>query len=370
MSELGGLIREMILREGPIPLERYMGLALGHPSHGYYMTRDPLGAGGDFVTAPEISQMFGELIGLWCADYWGRMGGPRRINLVELGPGRGTLMRDALRAARVSPRFFAALEPTLVEISPVLRAAQRATLAQSGAQIAWRERFDEVPDGPLIVIANEFFDALPVRHYVKSRGGWRERVVGLAPDGRLKFGVSLQFERALRVEATEGSIIEINAIGQRLMAAIAERLAKHGGAALLIDYGHAETCLGETLQAVRVHAYADPLEEPGEADMTAHVDFAALARAAKASGAVAYGPLTQGELLTRLGILNRARALARDASPAQAAAIEAALKRLTSDHGQEGQRGTGGMGGLFKALAVGQTGAPVPAAFEEGARAP
>jgi NADH dehydrogenase [ubiquinone] 1 alpha subcomplex assembly factor 7 len=254
MSALGDIIRAMIVEDGPMSLERYMGLALGHPKHGYYMTRDPFGASGDFITSPEISQMFGELIGIWCAEYWSRMGAPKKLNLVELGPGRGTLMRDALRAGRVVPEFFNAVDVYMVEMSPVLREAQRTTLADAGRPVAWRESFAEVPAGPVIVIANEFFDALPARHYVKSRGGWRERVIGMAPNGKLLFGAGLQFESSLRVEAPEGSIIEINAIAQRMTGEIAGRIASEGGAALIIDYGYVATSLGETLQAMRGHA--------------------------------------------------------------------------------------------------------------------
>ncbi len=372
MSALGDVVRRMIVADGPITLERYMALALGHPTLGYYMTRDPMGAAGDFITAPEISQMFGELIGLWCADYWVRMGRPRRFNLVELGPGRGTLMADALRAVKVVPGFLASAQVSLVEMSPVLRNAQQSRLGQSGAALAWRDRVEDVPEGPMILVANEFFDALPVRHYVKSRGGWRERVVGMAPDGRLIFGVGLQFERSLTVEAPEGSIIEVCPTARLAMCAIAARVAQYGGAALAIDYGYEQTSLGETLQAMRAHAFTDPLEEPGDADLTTHVDFSALARAARASGAQPYGLLRQGEFLRRLGLFDRAKALVGAASPAQAGAIASAVDRLTGsgDDSQGGPDREGGMGGLFKAFALGQIGAPIPAGFELRASAP
>ncbi len=372
MSALGDIIASMIAEDGPISLEQYMALALGDPRHGYYMTRDPLGAKGDFITAPEISQMFGELIGVWCADYWTRMGEPARVHLVELGPGRGTLMRDALRAARVLPACVNALDVHLVDTSPVLRDSQRATLASAGVAISWHASFDEVPPGPLIVIANEFFDALPARHYVRTRDGWRGRVVGLTRDGRLGFGAGPDVEPTLRVEAPDGAIIEINPIAQRVMGAIAARIEAHGGAVLAIDYGYVTTSLGETLQAMRGHAYVNPLDEPGEADLTTHVDFAALGRAARAAGAATFGPVTQGQLLERLGIFDRARSLARGADAPRIRAIESELKRLiaTNDGISPVHGKVSGMGGLFKALAVTQTGGPIPAGFEEGASAP
>jgi NADH dehydrogenase [ubiquinone] 1 alpha subcomplex assembly factor 7 len=367
MSALEEIVRAMIRDDGPMPVERYMSLALGHPTLGYYMSRDPFGATGDFITAPEVSQMFGELLGVWCADYWGRMGAPARINLVELGPGRGTLMRDALRAARAIPSFFAALDVTLVETSPTLRETQRAGLADCGAPVSWRETFEDVPPGPVLVLANEFFDALPVRHFIKARDGWRERVVGIGPAGDLAFGAGPEIERSLRLDAPEGSIIEIGAIARRVMRAIAGRIAAEGGAALIVDYGYLDTGLGETLQAVREHAYIDPLKDAGEADLTTHVDFSALARAAKAAGARASAPTTQAAFLDSMGIFDRARALARNATPAQIEAIESEFTRLTSLNETETVAAgkVSGMGGLFKALAVTQIDGPIPAGFED-----
>ena len=359
MSALEDTLRSMIAQEGPISLERYMGLALAHPTGGYYMTRDPLGAGGDFVTAPEVSQMFGELLGLWAAAMWFDLGSPATINLVELGPGRGFLMADALRAARSAPRFLAALRVTLVEISPVLEAAQREALAPSGIAVAWKRSFDEVAAGPMILIANEFFDALPVRHYVKQPRGWFERLVGLEADGRFVFGLAQAPEASIRVDAADGEVLEINAAAHRIAAAIGARIARQGGAALIIDYGHARTGFGETLQAVRGHAYADPLVAPGEADLTAHVDFDAIGRAARASGAATFGPLGQGRFLKRLGIDTRADALRRHADAQQAKAIDAALTRLVG--GPEVQ----GMGDLFKAFAIVQNDRPGPSGFED-----
>ncbi len=367
MSELTRLIREIIETEGPISVERYMSLALGHPVHGYYMTRDPLGAEGDFTTSPEISQMFGELIGLWSAQLWTAMGAPKVLRLIELGPGRGVLIQDFLRAARVVGPFHAALDVHLVETSGVLAGAQRARLEHDGVPVTWHRGLDTVPEGPAIIIANEFFDALPVRHYVRARDGWRERMVGLDARGGFVFKPGAVPETGLTTPADEGEILEIAAQSQQVMAAIGARLAAQGGAALIIDYGHLETSFGETLQAMRGHAFADPLRDPGEADITAHVDFAALARAAQASGAQTFGPVTQGEFLLRLGVVERAEALMRRASPAQSAEIEAALVRLVSTQ-EEVVLAAGkvkGMGGLFKALGVARHGLPQPAGFQE-----
>jgi SAM-dependent MidA family methyltransferase len=347
MSALRDEIVAMIAQDGPITLERFMSLALGHPTLGYYMTRDPFGAGGDFVTAPEISQMFGELLGLWAQEAWRAAGAPAPAQLIELGPGRGTLMSDVLRVARISPAFLYSMRVHLVETSPALQAAQRRMLAEFETHISWSADIDSAPQGPAIFLANEFFDALPVRHYVKTARGWSERLLGLDATGALAFGVGDETEPGLRVEAPEGSIIEIGAIGARLMGEIAARLVAQGGALLVIDYGYTQTALGETLQAVARHAYVDPLEAPGEADLTTHVDFAALARAATAAGARVQGPVTQGAFLRSLGLVERAEALKKRATPQQREDIARAVQRLSGadDHKRE-------MGELFKVMAV------------------
>ncbi len=367
MSDLEKIIREIIAGEGPIPLESFMNYALAHPAHGYYMTRDPLGAAGDFTTAPEISQIFGELIGLWSAQLWTAMGAPNPLRLIELGPGRGVLMQDFLRAARVVAPFFDALDLHMVETSPVLAGAQRKRLENDGVPVAWHRSLETVPEGPAIVVANEFFDALPVRHYVKTPAGWCERLVGLDAHGHFAFTASPIPEDSIRGKAEEGCILEIGAVAQRIARALAERLANQGGAALIIDYGHLETGLGETLQALKGHAFADPLRDPGAADVTAHVDFAALARAARAGGVQTFGPVPQGEFLLRLGVVERTEALMRKASPRQSAELEAALVRLVSTQSEvELTAGKiSGMGGLFKVLALVQHGLPQPAGFAE-----
>jgi len=347
MNELGEEIAEIVALEGPITLERYMSICLQHPTHGYYMTHDPFGAEGDFVTAPEISQMFGEMLGLWIAEAWTLAGAPPRARIVELGPGRGTLMSDVLRALRVAPGLLDKIEVDLVETSPLLRRIQSETLAHETTPIAWRSDFLEVPRGPLFVIANEFFDALPARHFVRTAPGWRERLVGVDARGQLAFGLAARVEADLPILAPIDSVVEINPIAQRAIGDIAGRIVADGGAMIAIDYGYLQTTLGESLQAVARHAYVDPLDAPGEADLTTHVDFAALSRAARARGAKVLGPTTQGRFLSQLGIERRAESLGRRATEQQAADIGAALRRLI---GTGNVRDT--MGDLFKAMAV------------------
>ena len=355
MKALERELRAMIADEGPLSVERYMQLCLQHPRHGYYTTREAIGRSGDFITAPEVDQMFGELLGLWAAQVWMDIGAPAPLRLVELGPGRGTLMADALRATGIVPGFHAAAHVELVETSPRLQAEQRERLAGTGLPITWHGALDEVLAGPAILLANEFFDALPVRHYVRGSRGWHERVVGLGADGRLAFGAAPEPIEIEPARGEPGQVLEVGHAAMRVMAAIARRLAAQGGALLVCDYGHATSSLGETLQAVRGHAYADPLADPGEADLTAHVDFAALARAAAAAGARAHGPLAQGVFLQRLGIAARAATLKRHADVTQAAAIDAALDRLASPRSS--------MATLFKVLAVTSADAPTPPGF-------
>jgi NADH dehydrogenase [ubiquinone] 1 alpha subcomplex assembly factor 7 len=347
MTPLEQEIRRIIAFDGPMPISEYMRTCLGHPKYGYYVTRDPLGPLGDFTTAPEVSQMFGELIGAWAAAVWLEMGSPARVNLVEFGPGRGTLMADALRAAEALPAFHAALAVHLVEMSDVLAAKQRETLSSSGVPVTWHRDMREI-QGPAIVLANEFFDALPVSHHVRSHQGWHERVVVVGEDDKLTFAVSpvptLNFEKAFASvigNAPVGAIIEHRSLAYALE--IIRYLKSFGGAALILDYGYAESQHGETLQALRGHAYVDPLVDPGETDLTAHVDFGALAHAGRASGVSVNGPLTQGEFLRRLGIAQRATRLKANATPQQAADIESALARLTAPEQ---------MGELFKVMAL------------------
>ncbi|MGO4705492.1 class I SAM-dependent methyltransferase [Microvirga sp. 2MCAF38] len=335
-------LSELIALEGPITVERYMSLCLQH----YYATRDPLGARGDFTTAPEISQIFGELLGLWAAEMWMIMGRPSPCHLLELGPGRGTLMADALRAAKVLPEFRSALHVHLIETSPVLRESQRTALAESGVPLSWHNRIEDVPSGPAIVFANEFFDALPVRQYVSTERGWCERLVGLRADGHLAFGLNAEPEKTLSQSPQRlGEILEIPTASIAVAGTLAHRLASDGGAALLIDYGYWGPAFGDTLQAVHRHKFVDPLQEPGEADLTTHVDFHWLAKAGIDSKAHFHGPVTQAAFLEGLGIETRARSLKQRASPSQAHDIDLAVQRLT-------ERGEKGMGELFKVLAL------------------
>jgi len=343
-----------------------MSLALGHPKYGYYITRDPFGLDGDFTTAPEISQMFGELIGLWAAEVWMGMGSPSAINLIEFGPGRGTLMKDALRALHVVEPFANAIAVHLVETSPLLRARQGEAVGAGEYPVAWHERYEDVPRGPSIIIANEFFDALPVRHFIRTIDGWTERLVGLDENGELSFGLAPEIESGIRADAPAGTILEIGAEGHRMMAMISKRLVEDGGAILAIDYGHAQTSFGETLQAMKSHAKVDPLAGPGEADITSHVDFASLVRAAQASGARPHGPVQQGDFLTGLGIFERAAGLKRRADPRQSLDIDRSLLRLVSKGREMGIDGkmVPSMGALFKVLAVTSPDLPPPPGFD------
>lgn len=334
-----------------MPVAEYMGLCLGDPEHGYYMTRDPFGAAGDFVTAPEISQMFGELLGAWAAQVWIDQGRPDPFLLVELGPGRGTLMRDALRAVAGVPGFRAAARVLLVETSPVLCARQAETLEGSGAR--WAGSLAALPEAPVIAFANEFFDALPVRQVQRLGTAWRERMVVLE-GGRLAFGWGTPRAEAVLearfASVPDGAVVELCPAGEAAAASLGARIAARGGAALIVDYGRWDG-IGDSLQALADGAHADPLARPGEADLTAHVRFRALAEAAGAS-LRASGPVPQGVFLERLGITARARVLARGAAGAE---VAAAHRRLT--HPEE-------MGNLFQVLALTPRGAPVPPGFD------
>ncbi len=351
-TELGRLIARRIALTGPISLADFMAEALGHPRLGYYRRALPVGAAGDFTTAPEISQMFGELLGAWLAERWLAMGRPSGVRLVELGPGRGTLMADALRATRGVPGFHAAIDLHLVEINEQLRALQGHALAVH--EPTWHARFDDVPQGPLLLVANEFFDALPVRQFVKTARGWAERMVGPADDGSLRLALApgvTPYAAALP-DAPAGAQAELCEAGLALAGAIGQRLQRHGGWALIVDYGH-DGALGASLQAVRGHRGTDILDRPGETDLSAHVDFAAL-RAA--TGRPTFGPVGQGDFLQRLGIAERAKALKARAGEAQRAAIDAATARLIAPDQ---------MGTLFRVLAVGDDRSAAPAGFSD-----
>lgn len=350
-TPLLSLIAERIAHTGPLSVADYMALALGHPEHGYYRTRDPLGQGGDFITAPEISQMFGELIGAWCAVMWRQMGSPSPLVLAELGPGRGTLMADALRALRaIMPDFTDAAQIHLVETSPVLRHKQAQSLAP--IQPVWHDHWEELPRNmPLLLIANEFLDALPIRQFVFRQDGWRERMIGL--DGnKLCFQDGPPATPEGAPLAAENAIFEVNEAAQSLARFLGDRIAAGGGAALFIDYGHARSAAGDSLQAVRRHATRPVLDDPGSSDITAHVDFEAFARAARP--ARGWGPVPQGTFLTRLGILERSAILER-AHPDSALDTASRCRRLIEP---------AEMGTLFKVLALTDASSPSPPGFD------
>ncbi|WP_374572862.1 class I SAM-dependent methyltransferase [Phenylobacterium sp.] len=348
---------------GPISVAQYMTACLHDPKAGYYATRPALGEAGDFITAPMVSQMFGELIGLWLAQTWIDMGRPARVRLVELGPGDGTLMSDALRAARAAPGFLEAADLWLVETSAPLQAAQARRLAEAPAAPRWAGSLQEVPEGaPLLLVANELLDCLPARQYVRTEKGWAERLVGLDEAGELSFGLGALSATADRrpdmggaEDAPPGAVLEQSPAQAAFGSEIGARVAQDGGAALLIDYGRIETEFGDTLQALRGHRKESPLASPGEADLTIHVDFPAVLAAARAEGAAA-AILTQGAFLFRLGIAQRAQALAA-ARPDQAERIGRQLERLVAEDQ---------MGQLFKAACIHSPGL-VPPAFEDDA---
>jgi len=389
-AEIAGIIRA----DGPMPVSRYMALCLGHPRHGYYMTRDPLGQKGDFTTAPEISQMFGELIGLWAAHLWQAMGSPARVRLVELGPGRGTLMADMLRATRIVPGFHDAVSVHLVETSPVL--SQRQATALTGVAPVWHDDVASALEGPAVLVANEFLDALPLDQFVMTEEGWRERLVGLDAEGALRWGLGAALSPlagegwgegsrgASRLSAHAddpgardpssapaghllpqgekgamalGTVFEQPSAALDIVAQVAGHVAAEGGAALFIDYGSARSGFGDTLQAMKQHGFVDPLTEPGEADLTVHVDFERMGQAALNAGAALHGPASQREFLAALGIAQRAQALSLKADADHRAAISAAFDRLTAT-------GETGMGELFKVLALSQRNLPPLPGFD------
>jgi NADH dehydrogenase [ubiquinone] 1 alpha subcomplex assembly factor 7 len=333
-------LADRIRREGPLPVAAYMQAC----ADAYYARGDVFGAGGDFITAPEISQTFGEIIGLWCAVTWQHMGAPKSFRLIECGPGRGTLMADILRAASRVPGFRDAARVHLVERSAALREMQRAKLKGEG--VSWHDDIADVPAGACLLVANEFLDALPLRQWQKTAQGWIERAVGLDAAGAFHFthGVArdLDIPLALSADAALGAIFETSPAILDWTRRVADRIAAHGGAALVIDYGHTATAPGDTLQAVKAHRYHDPLRDPGAADLTAHVDFAAVGTAAREMGTRVHGPTPQGAWLTRLGLTVRGAQLAAGKDEATAKSIAAGVRRLVAPDG---------MGLLFKVMA-------------------
>ncbi|HZL58840.1 MAG TPA: SAM-dependent methyltransferase [Stellaceae bacterium] len=351
-GDLLDALRARIRSDGPLTLAQYMAAALWDPRHGYYAIRDPLGASGDFITAPEISQVFGELIGLWFADTWRNIGAPDPVILCELGPGRGTLMADLLRAARGVPEFRRALRVHLVEASAPLRAAQAKALADFDP--TWHANVAELPPGPLLLVANEFLDALPIRQFERSADGWHERRIGLDAEDALAFAVDDAPARDALPDWPVGSIAEDCPAARELAQAIGARLARDGGAALFVDYGYFPRAPGDSFQAVAAHRRHDPLRDPGNADLTAHVDFQSFAAAATAAGARAWGPAAQGAWLQSLGVAARLATLGAGKDAATVESLAAGVRRLI----EPAQMGT-----LFKALALTSPAAPPPAGF-------
>jgi len=346
MTKLEEIITAMIEAEGPMPLDRYMALCLGHPQFGYYMTRDPFGASGDFTTAPEISQVFGELIGVWLLNSWAALGSPKKFALIELGPGRGTLMADVLRAVKAVPEFVLGAEVHLVETSPTLRAIQREKLGV----VNWHDTVESLPSLPCFIIANEFFDALPIQQFENRAGRWFQRCIGLGED-KLKMGLV----PTTPMSAGEG-LYEISPVSQAIAQDLGIHIAKHGGAALVIDYGHLKSASGDTLQALRRHEFVSVLETPGETDITAHVDFEALAKAFISGGADLLPMLTQGQFLKAMGLDMRTEKLAAKLEGQPREDFKLASRRLAE---------ADQMGNLFKVMAVAQKARQPIYPFEE-----
>jgi len=362
VGALGQKIARRIRAEGPLSVAAYMAMALHDPDDGYYARCHPIGTQGDFITAPEISQVFGELIGLWCALVWGELDRPDPVILAELGPGRGVLIGDLLRAAARIPDFRRALRLHLVEASAPLRAEQQHRLAQF--EPIWVSRFEDLPDGPMLLVANEFLDALPVRQFVRRGADWAERLVALDGENRFVFVegppspvARLLVPEASRDTAAQGAVVEICPAALALAAALGARFLHHPGAALFIDYGYLSSPPGPTLRALRRHRAVSELAAPGTADLSAHVDFTAFTEAARAGGAEVYGPVAQGRLLAALGAWERAAALRARATPSQQRTLDSGVERLLDP---------GGMGSQFKAIALISPGLPTPPGFDTG----
>ena len=355
MTPLESEIRQRIESEGPMSVGDYMALCLTHPTHGYYTTGHPVGGraspnreGGDFITAPEISQMFGEMIAIWCMEVWQALGAPKPFTLAEIGPGRGTLMADLLRVANALPEFAEAADIHLVEISPTLAEQQSLTLSQNTSHMKWVRDISALPEQPTIVIANELLDALPLRQWMKIESRWIERAIGLKDD-QLHF-----VTRPASLELTDlpdghtacadGTIFETSAPRESLVASIADHLNSRTGAALFIDYGHLKSGFGDTFQAMKDHEFVSTLETPGTADLTSHVDFAPLVQTAEAQGCIAPTPVTQGKFLLSLGLLERAGNLGHGRDQKVQENLQTAVNRLVAPEQ---------MGELFKVMAFG-----------------
>lgn len=351
-TPLARRLRRLIAAHGPISLAEYMQACLADPEHGYYARRETIGIEGDFITAPEISQIFGELIGIWCVETWRRLGRPSPFALVEAGPGRGTLMRDCLRAAAIDRGFCDAARVVLVETSSAMREHQTGMLEHAittGVTVSWTANLDNLPVMPVILLANEFLDALPFRQYVKRGPLWHEAGIGTgSQEGGDRFERQLLAANADpsilpsgAADEPDGAVFEHAPAREAAIRQMASYLIAHGGAALIIDYGHTISGFGDTFQAVAGHRHADPFERPGEQDLTSHVDFARLGEAARAEGIANCRFATQGEFLLAMGLLERAGALGADMDAEGRNAISEAVERLA---------GPKAMGTLFKVM--------------------
>lgn len=351
---------DLIKLKGPISVADYMADALGHPHDGYYMSQKPLGAEGDFTTAPEISQIFGELIGIWLIEQWRAMGSPEEFNLIELGPGRGVLMEDILRATRVRPAFAKGAQLWLLETSGRLRVEQQRRLKPTELSPLWADEFADIPAAPSLIIANEFLDCLPIHQFQRVERGWRERMIGVNEEtGKLDFVLGktpppASFGLPADDESEPGDIFEISFAAKEFVSDISTFLTAHTGAALFIDYGHLASGLGDTLQAVRGHQFWPPLASPGRADLTAHVDFGALSDVALEHGAIVHGTTSQGRFLNRLGLGLRAEMLCKDKPEAEQHTIRAGADRISAPDQ---------MGEIFKVMCISSPSHPAPAGF-------
>ena len=337
-----------IKADGPISVENFMTTCLGDPEHGYYMGKDPFGRGGDFVTAPEVSQMFGEAIGVWLATAWMMLGKPPKINLIELGPGRGTLMADMLRAAKVVEEFPDAIEVHMVEMSPALRKQQGETLKGLPVNISWLQVFEQVPSGPCLIVANEFFDALAMKQIIRVGDNWHERMVELDENDNLTSGMSVEPVAKADVpiwarDAADGTIAEFSPQRMAMAERIGAHVKRHGGAGLIVDYGHALSFTGDTFQAVHKHKFVDVLHLPGQSDLTSHVDFQELALGFEAGGATVFGPRTQRAFLVAMGLREREASLRKNAKARERIMVSRQAERLIGEKQ---------MGNLFKVIAI------------------
>ncbi len=365
-TPLEEILTSLIESHGPIRVADFMADALGHPQYGYYMTNSPFGEKGDFTTAPEISQVFGELIGAWLITAWEEIGAPSLFNLIELGPGRGTLMDDILRTARVRPKFLKAVRVYMIETSGRQRYEQQKKLQDAKVPVTWATEMHDIPLAPTLIIANEFFDCLPVRQFVhtgdKDKACWQERLVGVnksSKDGGLRFLLSEELHEipaGAPATAKPKDIFEVCEAATGIVHEIGRRLQDYKGRALIIDYGHGRSGFGDTLQAVRDHQYWPLLAKPGLADVTAHVDFGALARAGRDAELMVYGPELQSRFLTRLGLEQRLATLIKTADEQVSEQLRSGARRLV--HPDE-------MGTLFKVLCMSSAGLGTPPGFDK-----